>query len=488
MNAHVMKSPDFQLTAVIVLFFILKCAATVVYVDPSYTVADISYGFGDYVSSLLNAGEYKSCTSEGQCDYSTRMPFLPILYAALGLFSTSLVTAALIKNFLISLACLYFGRFLLREYVMQFGVIRHWAIVLIGLLLVFSPNVVKHAGNPNYEEGIIFEFLFVWAIAINLYAFRVVQKQTTDIRLKLICLFSAVVMFLTKSTMLFILLFTMLLMLIESLNVKRFHNIVLMILFSLPIGLWGAHNFAHSSKITFLTSWDGMNYYKGWNANTHALYPDVSLDRILDTDFVYKLDGSVFTIIKPTLVTPAQAADEWVLNESYIEEANDWILDNKMKVLSLFMKKSYYFLVSPIKTPISIDPDARDENANGSLTATISQLWTTLGRVAFVCLLGASAVYLWKGSPTLKMQVTLLSCTLIAYITPHLAGFNYERHVSGLLIVVFANLLVLTGIPKNFRKPAHDSNTLPEMPLDSFIMAEVEPIVHVEKHPAQQAS
>ena len=62
-------------------------------------------------------------------------------------------------------------------------------------------------------------------------------------------------------------------------------------------GTWLLHNWTHSSKVTIMSSYDGENAFRGWNAHILDLYPDCTLDLLF---------GSVTTCGTRTMQFPSE--------------------------------------------------------------------------------------------------------------------------------------------------------------------------------------
>src|SRR5262245_35624084 len=88
------------------------------------SIFDLGFGFADYLRSLFESGEFKSCTTlpfatchPGVCTEAARMPVLPGLVAALGkVVGTSSASVAIAKAVILAIVTSVFLRVLTRDY------------------------------------------------------------------------------------------------------------------------------------------------------------------------------------------------------------------------------------------------------------------------------------------------------------------------------------------------------------------------------------
>ena len=148
----------------VVLMAVLKLAAVWFFVPATRTIFDLGFGFDPYVRSLVEGRGYVSCGGAG-CDVASRMPGLPLFLAAFAPLTTSLRLVDAVKVLLLSLLVYLAVRGIDR----RLAVRQCWQAglyIAIGLFLVLSPNLIKHASAAYYEEGYVLELLAITAVCL----------------------------------------------------------------------------------------------------------------------------------------------------------------------------------------------------------------------------------------------------------------------------------------------------------------------------------
>lgn len=417
---------------------LLKLLAVVAATPTGESIYHISFGFGAYVEGILVDGRYQGCV-DGICTSAARMPAQPLFFAAIGVVSTSLMIAALVKAILLSTLVIWSFRYLLRLQVgsdrLKTGV---WFFV--GGVLVLSPVVLKHIVTVHYEEAFLIEILFVWAFAF-LVALRQLASGAAERNNGVVVLAVTLssLAYLFKSSMILVFALTLLLALCWWLRGHSRAVLVTAVVSLAPMAAWGIHNQVATDHFSVMTSFDGQNSYRGLNSEGRRMYPELYLDRLFDSDAVYTPDGEEIEL--PTLPDRSEFSDEWSYDQHFRAEAMDWLKANPGEAAQFTLKKAWNYFGAIHKTPYTYDADARDLPT--SIGDQVTMAWLLLGRLIWLGML-ALLVLLWRtrdrAARWLCLGVVGINAT---YSGPYLVGFNYERHVTTYLVIVSACVGVL---------------------------------------------
>jgi hypothetical protein len=401
-------------------------------------IYNIGFGFGGYIKSLSEHFSFASCAGQ-VCDYVTRMPFLPILVSALSHLSKNYIALAALKN--ITLSAAFFGSvwFLLKEFASKKTSIT-WLLCLATISL--SPAVLKHAAMIEYEEGIITEAFAIWALS-----FYLLSKNTTHLNFKsdavrmtyIILIISGLIAYLTKSSMIIIFIIGLYYTFLRSI-LARDWRLGVIIVCSLMITLsWGIHSYRNTGRFSLMSSWDGENMFKGNNDISSQIYPELSLDRAVDTDTIGLNSGAV--INNPyASKTRADYEDEWLWNDYYKGLAVQWIIKNKESFVKFLIRKAGNFLFSIVPTPYEISRNQVQARYYIWKSYALSA-WLKAGRVAEIALFILLIRNYFGGRLITLSNRILLSQA--AYAFPCVIGFNYERHITVYLVLVLIGLGVI---------------------------------------------
>jgi hypothetical protein len=422
-------------------FAVAKIIASFYYFSPSDSIFDLSFGFGPYVESLYKSGTFESC-SNGICNHATRMPLMPALFALIGQLSTNLLAAALFKNLILSLIVFVSFRSLLRQQsIINPGAAAIWSIVCLGLSLALP--VIKHAAYVHYEEGFLVELMFLWTISLLMAVQFLVRNDTVgaNCSIVILCLMLAVAAFFIKSSMLFVLVTSLVIALLWSAKFRDLRVLSALCLCIIAVLAWGVRNKVVTDRFSVMTSWDGPNAYRGWSEEGFMLYPDVVLDRMFDSEIAYKADGETVAIkSKPGC---EQFANEWACNDYYKSLASDWLVTHPSEALQFSLRKLYLFFVTIKKTPYTYTNDARSASDVSQLETVVTSAWLLIGRIFEVVMLGLMFLLWRKRSTSARALVLGVAAVNIAYASPFLIGFNYERHVTVYLVLVIVCVAVM---------------------------------------------
>jgi hypothetical protein len=403
------------------------------------TVEQTGFGFGDYVDNLLHSGEFRTCVrppfdpcQPDRCLYATRMPVVPLLYAALAHvvgtqsvaidFAKCILTAALLAGLLAVL-------------------MRDARPSLLGVVLLyalyFGPQALKHGAAIEYEEGLLLDLELSLAIAVS-YLLRpeLAATHSRRIVMGLTAIAIAVLMYFIKTTAL------LMLLVVSGLFVLRARagwrvNLAAGILVLLPFAAWGLHNAATSSGGMHLSSsWNGENLFRGYNSDSVAIYPQISLDRIFDTRRAVLEDGT--TVPLGDYAEHQQCfVDEWAWNESYAQRALAWLKAHPLEAALFNLRKTWVALVEIRHTPYHLSATERDSEYPRAVSVAML-IWMTLARLVSFFL-----VFRLLGELLARRNVEALWILglLGAAFAPYIIVFSYQRHVVPLLVMAGALLV-----------------------------------------------
>jgi hypothetical protein len=394
-------------------------------------IEQTGWGFGDYVHNLLVDGSFRSCAArpftycaQELCNYSTRMPLLPLIYAGLsGLVGTGSVAIAIARC---TLSAGLLAAFLLawaRDVRVPLGAVA----LMYGLYL--GPQALKHVAALEYEEGLLVDLEACLAIAVT-YLLRPGITALTGKRLfmSLAAVALAVALYFIKTTALLVLI-VVLGLLVRSKDVHWRVKALALVCAALPFAAWGAHNYLHGGVLSVSSSWNGENLYRGASAEGLALYPEVSLDRIFDSKQARLLDGRVVAL--SNLSSQQCFANEWAWNDFYAGRARAWLEQQPAAAVRFTWNKAWTALFELRHTPYRVAADG-PESAYPPLVSAAMFAWMGFARLVFFGLLLLIARSLWRGELERSVWTLLL---IAAGWAPYIAVFAYQRHLVPLLIM-----------------------------------------------------
>ena len=375
------------------------------------------------------------------------MPALPMISAGLGLISRSMLDVTIMKNFLWSglfLAGVYFvlahaGRF--RQMTLR--------TVNLGLLFaVTSPALFKHAGVPFYEEAYLIELLCLFWLCFMLLLATVWTRDSGVDKPRIAGLFLllGILAFLFKETMLGLtvvaLTGTLVLAAREGGALFRPLGTGLMLIGVAAIGLWVAYVTVSTGRPGIFTTFNGENRWHGANPVTMALYPDISPDRMFDSDRAVLKDGT--EVLIPRVKQRHEFASDAEWDATRRQQASDWRRENPELWWAFTGTKVRNFFLSVDKTPRSTTaiyqpPPQRSHRIYNQLVAA----WLVWARVVQVVVAGLIVWALVTGPWTVRFLAAGIFLGLLAYASPYLLGINYERHITPWLLLVALSGLFL---------------------------------------------
>jgi len=436
---------------IIFIFYILKIISSLTfYINDPRTTFGLTNSFGGYIESIYHGQGLRSCILDGHftifnqnnigCNFSTRMPIVPYLYAFLSFFSNKVLIVSLMKNSIMSLIFCYLIKIFFNIKKKIFNKIYIFNFFL--LIIFFSPPVIKHASNVYYEEGITIELIILWTIFFLLCLFQIKKKLLNKNNLApSILLIISIVLYFTKETMLFCLLLSFIINIIWI--KKRFTpRILLTIIFSIILLFsWAVRNYKTTDKFALGTSINWMLTYYSFNSTSYKIYPEIALDQLfVAKEFILK-NG---TKIKNNEKNRLKFEDEWSRNEYYKEKTILWTKENPIIFGKYIVKKMYNFLIYIKKTPFSIGPDTKKEYFNNPIQEVIILIWLLIGRL-FTIVLAYLIIKNWNKEKFLCIFILLMN---LAYASPYMLAFSYERHITPFLIMIIISVWGLLNIRK----------------------------------------
>lgn len=425
--------------------FVVTVLVVVRAFQPDGIDRDTDFGFLSYSKSLVTTGEWKSCTTE-YCNYASRMPLLALLHTAIFLFPISPSKFAYLQTFVLGLVTSALYIYLFRLYIQcGWGTKTIW--FFLGAVITLLGIAAKHAAVIKSEEGVIIWLMVPLSLAIALLPSKAAAKDHNLGTLCIITSILVIILYFAKSSMILISLICILYVL--SLGVRHRSKIAVLsalIALTMPI-TWGIFVDAHTNRFSLMTSWDGENLYRGWNAESIDLYPAVSLDREFDASKIVLPNGrEIIVAPKPPR---ENFGNEWEWNDYYKNLTYDFIYKNPAASLKFLSRKAYIYFVYIFQTPTQYPPSpARHEASpigagNHEALKEISiPLWRLAGRIIQACLL-ALCIFVWIRLKALRTEAALLLSLNIAYAVPYVVGFSYDRHVTVSIVLAAGGLMAL---------------------------------------------
>jgi hypothetical protein len=404
------------------LMLALKLAAVVLYVPASKSIFDLGFSFDPYVRSLYDGEGFRSCAAYG-CDHSTRMPALPFFVYALSFLTLNLRVAAAIKAIVLS-AVVYFAA---RDFAERLAArSRLYFALYAGLaaFVIFSPDLIKHMTALQYEEGYLIEIQAVTVLTI----LTLVAKDARERRLRdfLLPVAFASLAYLFKSSQILVWAVVTVTACVAAAQMRRPLLAAGLAAFALVApASWLAHNVATGDRASIMSSYDGENMFRGWNAHTLDLFPACHLDTLFVA--LRTCEGKVLDL--PHEIGRPAFPDEWAWNDGYKTRATDWIHDNPGAAAKTFAVKAATFLLWPRMVPYLL-MDESSETRRKPAEEILSGLWLAVGRVIELAALGMGGWLALRGRGRTRALGVVSLALLTAYAAPYILGFSTERHFS----------------------------------------------------------
>ena len=412
----------------------LKVVAIYVYVPASATLLDVGFGFAPYVQSLITNGHFAAC-DYSVCDYARRMPGLPYSLFISSFFTDGLRTVALIKAVALSGLLWLSYRSVAGYFVAQPVTLRRVSFALVAFLALL-PNLVKHAAMVDYEEGYVLELL---AAAATGTMFLVASNFKTSSALRYIFpVITVSIAYLFKSSMVVIWVVTSSIVVYLAMRSGRLKLASGLIALALAApGGWLLHNWTQGGKATIMSSYDGENAFRGWNAHTLDLYPDCTLDLLFRQTTICGTRTMQF----PAEPRRADFATEWEWNDRYAQRARDWVIHHPSEALKILGVKLSIVFVSVRIVPHYRVTDGANDTTRTMVEEWLSGVWLSLGRALETVLLAVIGFLIYRGDAQARRVAFASLFILISYAFPYVLGFGYERHFSLLIMLVTIGLI-----------------------------------------------
>ena len=214
-------------------------------------------------------------------------------------------------------------------------------------------------------------------------------------------------------------------------------------------GAWLLHNWTHSSKVTIMSSYDGENAFRGWNAHTLDLYPDCTLDLLF---------RPISTCGTRTMQFPAEPrragfTGEWAWNDAYADRARDWIINHPSEALKILQVKLHAVFLSIRMVPHYRVTDGANDTTRTAVEELLSGVWLLLGRALEVVWLAVIGFLMCRGDAQARRVAITGLIIPLGYALPYVLGFGYERHFSLLIMLVIICLIFLLPEVERLRAP-----------------------------------
>jgi len=435
------------LTGILLLSLLAKLMLILQSGDPQRSILQMEFGFGPVITSLYQRGSLEACgvaLGLDMCGVATRMPLLPALYVALadvvGLQQTHVAIAkTILCSALLWCSAIYFCRTLARYPLNRLG------LVALSALLFLGPQYLKHAISIQYEESLLIDwlpayFLLLGALLVRQTAAQPLGKTEYGI-LAFLLLLGCSLYFLKSSMLAFSL--TLTLAPLVLIKVPTWFKAVAFLPFLIGLVWWGSVNYNYHGEIRLGSSYNGENLYRGQNAFSYQVYPELNLDRLIDSSEVILDNGQHLPLPNWSRHYP-QFKGEWQWHDYFKELSGKWVKENPVDALAFTLRKIYVFFVEPRKVPFrqTTHPETEPHDySSASLVAGMA--WIVLLRVLFFIGVGRAIRDLWRYR-TLSNFALWQLLFIGTYAAPYIVGFSYQRHITPMLVFSAILLLVLT--------------------------------------------
>ena len=417
------------------------------------SVFDTEFGFGDYIANLYRSGIFEACpphlpfltATADVCTHSSRMPVWPLLLTGLAkIVGTQAVNVAIAKIVVLAVLVSSLMASLGRDLRLT------WTGLAILYAVYFGPQCLKHGATLEYEEGLLVDLMLCLAICVS-YLLR--PKQTASIRrrstMAVIGVAIAATMYLTKTTTSPMLILMLGLVLCTH-GISQITKLACAAIAIAAVAGWGWHNFSHSDQLHLSSSWNGENLLRGYNTGAYRIYPEIALDRIMDSREAVLANGVVVPLGDYRHLRAF--TDEWAWNAYYHRMALDWLHHNPGTAFVFFLKKAWvtFFEIRHTPTYSSATSKAPLYPAAASFAMTA---WMLIARLLMFLLVGRvlrDAIRRGCLRPLWVLAFILGACA------PYVLVFAWERQIVPILVFAGAALVLLYHSPTIRRAlPAH---------------------------------
>jgi hypothetical protein len=403
------------------------------------SVFNTGFGFGDYIRSLAEDGNFRSCSTlpfdpctPGTCTFATRMPGVPLLLAALAkLVGTQSVSVALAKCVVLALLSSGF----LAVLSVDVNITTLGLVILYGLY--FGPQPLKHGAALDYEEGVLIDLSLCLAIAVS-YLLRpgLTASPARRAAMAFAAVVIATIMYFTKTTAL-LTLFVVLAIVLRDRGIGVGSKLACVAVVASLAAAWAAHNLSSSGAFSVSSSWNGENLYRGYNSESLAIYPQISLDRIFDSRRAVLDNGRI--VLLGAYKGSRCFSDEWAWSSTYSRMSWQWSIAHPYAAANFFTEKVWVVLVEVRHTPKYGSAIEKSEEGSAAMRAAMVG-WMVAARITFFFLLGR---ILWDLRAARNWPHAWAIALVIAACAPYMIAFAYQRHLIPVLELAGGLLAVL---------------------------------------------
>lgn len=435
------------LTGIILLSLLVKLFLILHGGDPQLSILQMEYGFGPVITSLYEHHSLDACgvaLGLDMCGVATRMPLLPALYVAfadvVGLQQSHVAIAkTVLCSALLWFAVVYFCRVLTRYPLHRLG------LVALSALLFLGPQYLKHAISIQYEESLLIDWLPAYFLLLGALLVRQSSAQplakTEYAILAFLVLLGCSLYFLKSSMLAFGL--TLIAAPLVLVKVPTWFRAVAFLPFLVGLIWWGSVNYHYHGEVRLGSSYNGENLYRGQNAYSYQVYPELNLDRLIDSSEMILNSGEHVPLPNWSRHYPAFKG-EWQWHDYFKELNGQWVKEHPADAMAFTLRKIYVFFVEPRKVPFrqTTHPETEPHDYSpASLVAGI--VWIVLLRVVFFISVALAIRALWRHRSLGNFALWQL-LFIGSYSAPYLVGFSYQRHITPMLVFSAILLLVLT--------------------------------------------
>lgn len=374
----------------VVVMAALKVVAIYAYVPAFATLLDVGFGFAPYVQSLMTDGRFAACDNS-VCDYARRMPGVPYSLFISSFVTGDLRTAALIKTIALS-GLLWLSYRNVAGYFVAHSVRLRRALFALVAFLALSPNLVKHAAMVDYEEGYVLELLAIAVTSVMILATS--NFKTAGVLRYAFPVIAVSIAYLFKSSLVVVWVVTSSLVVFPALKSARrkLASGLIALALAAPV-CWVLHNWTHSDRATIMSSYDGENAFRGWNAHTLDLYPDCTLDLLFRPITTCGAKNLQF----PVEPRRGDFATEWAWNDRYAHRARDWVINQPSEALNILGVKFHAVFRSSRMVPYYRVTDGPNDTTRSAVEELLSGAWLLFGRALEVVWLAVIGFLLCRG-------------------------------------------------------------------------------------------
>lgn len=377
------------------MYVLIFSVITALISDPWLPLTQLKFHFGPEIQRILS----------GQpLEFAHRLPFVPYFLAALSFLSSEQWPALFIKNILVQSLLL----FVLANWWRR-PAIRYFAVFLFTYVLLF-PQVVRHGFSLIPEEG--------YLIALMAFLFHGLLEAPRYDRLVQFLPYAlgCGIAYLTKGSML------LLAPVLCALYYYRSGKTGVLLMFTAVVTaamlLWGMTTLNNTGHFSLTTALSGYEIWKGNNPGTLDLYPYHSLD-----------------YLSAEVPQKRQDENQWDWSGRLRGEAIDFLISEPIIAVKLFALRFYRAFISilPVGSPSWTDSTygfLRPTLKNVGIPFMLVFRLLSLASVAYAIV----AILRQPSGSDLRKAATSYIVFLAAFAAPFLIAFNYETHITPLVI------------------------------------------------------